>query len=342
MQIKTIPFQLQFRKPFVLASGIRTHTSVVYIKVVQNDITGWGEAALPPYVKETQESVIQFIQQLKIPEITSEQELMMFLENLYKSSGNYFAKAAINGAFLDWWTIKNKQSLSEYFGIDKNLPTPDCCYTITKGDDIEQSVKQAADFKLLKIKAGFDGDVEFIKKIAALSGKAICVDANQGWINASVALQKAEQLKNLHVAFIEQPLPADDWQGMQQLKQQIAFILIADESFQTIGDLKQIMDCFHGVNVKLMKCGGISKAFDIVKSARQLNAKLLLGCMSESSCGIATAAAIQQLFDWVDLDGPLLINNNPFAGVRYNEGKIFIENNIGTGALPVESTLRVQ
>jgi len=340
MQLTTIPFQLRFRKPFVLASGTRTHTSVVYIKAIQNEITGWGEAAMPPYVKETQESVIHFFQQLHIPIINTLDDLNLFFEKLYQTSGNYFAKAAINGAMLDWWTRKNSLSLSEYFGIDKNLSTPDCCYTITNGDDIKHSIKQAVDFKLLKIKAGFDGDVEFIKEIAAISEKQICIDANQGWVNVNVALQKTAQLKNLNIAFIEQPLPVDDWQGMQKLKQHTTFNFIADESFQTIDDLKKIMDCFHGVNIKLMKCGGVSNAFEIAKSARQLNAKLLLGCMSESSCGIATAGAIQQLFDWVDLDGPLLISNNPFTGVRYQEGKIFIENNVGTGALSVESTLQ--
>lgn len=340
MQLTAIPFQLRFRKPFVLASGTRTHTSVVYIKAVQNEITGWGEAAMPPYVKETQDSVMQFVQQLHIPVLNTLDDLNLFFEKLYQTSGNYFAKAAINAALLDWWTRKNNLSLSDFFGIEKNLPTPDCCYTITMGDDITHSIKQAADFKLLKIKAGFDGDVEFIKEIAAFSEKAICIDANQGWVNVNVALQKTEQLKSLNIAFIEQPLPVNDWQGMQNLKQHTAFTFIADESFQTIDDLKKIMDCFHGINIKLMKCGGISKAFQIVKSARQLNAKVLLGCMSESSCGIATAVAIQQLFDWVDLDGPILISNNPFAGVRYNEGKILIENNVGTGALPVESTLQ--
>lgn len=325
MKFQCYPYRLQFKNPFVLASGTRIYTPSVFLCVQQDGHSGWGEATMPPYVDETQESVIRFIQQLNKVRINTSEELNEYFEYVYSVPGNFFAKAAVNNALLNWWTKKQNITLSEYFGLKTKEPLPDCCYTITKGDAVDDKVREAKDFSLLKIKAGFDGDIDFIKTVAAMSSRAVCIDANRGWQNAGVALKKIKQLEGLKIEFIEQPLPTSMHDAMKMLKQHSPFELIADESFQTMDDLQNMAEGFHGINIKLMKCGGLMQAYHIALQACNMGLKILLGCMSESSCGVAAAASIQSLMNWVDLDGPLLIKNDPFSGVSYQNGKVMAE-----------------
>lgn len=338
MKLQCYPYRLQFKNPFVLASGTRTFTPSVFLCAQQDGHIGWGEATMPPYVQETQQSVMQFIEQLNLAPINNEQQLNSFFEYLYSMQGNYFAKAAVSNALLSWWTKKQHITLSEYFGLKNTEPLPDCCYTITKGDAVDEKLQEAKDFSLLKIKAGFDGDIDFIKAVAAKSLHAVCIDANRGWENAEVALKKIKQLEGLNIEFIEQPLPTAMHGAMKMLKQHSPFMLIADESFQTMDDLQNIAESFHGINIKLMKCGGAMQAYRIALQAGNMGLKTLLGCMSESSCGVAAAASIQTLMNWVDLDGPLLINNDPFTGINYRQGKVVP----GSEVVPIMHMLQQQ
>ncbi|MCE7956245.1 MAG: dipeptide epimerase [Bacteroidetes bacterium] len=338
MKFQCYPYRLQFKNPFVLASGTRTFTPSVFLCAQQDGLSGWGEATMPPYVHETQQSVMQFIARLNLTPINNEQQLNSFFEYLYSMHGNYFAKAAVSNALLSWWTKKQHITLTQYFGLKTTEQLPDCCYTITKGDTVDEKLQQAKDFSLLKIKAGFDGDIDFIKTVAAMSSRAVCIDANRGWQNAGVALKKIKQLEGLNIEFIEQPLPTAMHDAMKILKQHSPFTLIADESFQTIGDLQNMAECFHGINIKLMKCGGVIQAYHIALQARNMGLKILLGCMSESSCGVAAAASIQSLMNWVDLDGPLLIKNDPFTGINYRQGKVVPGSNVE----PIMSMLQQQ
>ncbi|MBS1765650.1 MAG: dipeptide epimerase [Bacteroidetes bacterium] len=328
MKYQCYPYRLQFKNPFVLSSGTRTFTPSVFLRVEQDDFAGWGEATMPPYVSETQQSVIGFIEQMQVAQINHQQTLHPYLEYLYAQPGNFFAKAAVGNALIDWWTQKQNITPAEFFEIEHKNPLPDCCFTITKGDDLIKKLAEAKNFSLLKIKAGFDDDIDFIKSVADVTSARICIDANRGWSNAATALKKMKQLEGLTVAFIEQPLPVDAVNDMRLLKQHSPFTLIADESFQTMDDLEKIADSFHGINIKLMKCGGVWQAHRIAVAARKAGMKLLLGCMSESSCGVAAAASLQPLMDWVDLDGPLLISNDPFTGIKYVNGKVITENDI--------------
>lgn len=319
---------LQFKNPFVLATGTRSFTPSVFLKVEQDGCVGWGEATMPPYVAETQESVIRFIHQLNKVRINTSDELNEYFEYLYSFTGNFFAKAAVNNALLNWWAKKQHISLSDFFNLKTKEPAPDCCFTITKGDVPGKISVESKKFSLLKIKAGFDDDTDFIRTVAASGSAKICIDANQGWKNAETALQKIQQLKGLNIVFIEQPLPAAAYDEMKKLKPQSPFTLLADESFQTIDDLPKIENCFHGINIKLMKCGGLTQAYRIALAAQASGLKMLMGCMSESSCGIAAAATLQPLMNWVDLDGPLLISNDPFSGISYENGKVISAKNI--------------
>jgi L-alanine-DL-glutamate epimerase-like enolase superfamily enzyme len=339
MLLKYFTYQLQFKNPFVLAAGTRLNTPAIFIRLEQDGICGWGEAAMPPYVTETQQTVINFLQSINLPSLVTIDNVLPFLNDMNNQPSNYFAKAALSNALLDWWCKKNGLSLKAYFINNNPSSLPDCCYTITVGDTISSSLEKAKDFNLIKIKAGFENDIEFIKTIAALWPKKMGIDANQGWKDVPTALNKLNALKSLKLEFIEQPLPKNDVHAAYQLYQQSTVCLIADESFQTSADLSKIMSCYHGINIKLLKCGGVANAFEIARTAKKAGLKLLLGCMSESSCGIAAAAAIQCLFDWTDLDGPLLINNDPFEGISYSDGKVVVSSPIGAGVMPKQEWL---
>jgi L-alanine-DL-glutamate epimerase-like enolase superfamily enzyme len=255
---------------------------------------------------------------------------------------NYFAKAAIDIALHDWHSkaqnisvhsfLKiNSSPLSEGEGQGERLPF--CTFTIGFDTDeiIKQKIKEATDFTILKIKLGTSNDKKFVKTIRTFTDKPICVDVNQGWKNADEALDMISFLKENNCLFVEQPLPKNLIEEQKKLFKKSPLPIIADEALQTLDDLMVLKDFYHGINVKLMKCGGISKAKELIEVASQYNLKILIGCMSESSCGVSAAAQLSSLANWVDLDGPLLISNDPYTGVNYSDGKILLSDKSGLG-----------
>lgn len=329
LSIHTSNYFLKFKHPFKIAAGERTHTPSVFIKITDGNFIGYGEATLPPYLKETQESVNFFIREFFSQEFSTindcYKKVLVKLKELYS---NKPALAAIEMACMQIIAAKKGISLRHMLKIDSGQ-NPYCTFTIgmDEPDAILGKLKEANDFKIIKIKLGGENDLKIIEAICKATSKLICIDANQGWKNVDYALQMLEELRKYPVQFVEQPLPKKDIKQMQQLKEYTNIPLIADESFQTIDDLKTIAKGFDGINIKLMKCGGITSAQQIIEEVKKLNLKILIGCMSESSCGIFAAAQLAPLANWVDLDGPLLINNDPFSGVTYKEGKVFLDEN---------------
>lgn len=327
LSINTVNYLLKFIHPFKIAAGERTHTPSVFIKITDGNFIGFGEATLPPYLKETQQTVNLFIQKFFEDEFRNVNDCYeKVLNKLKKSQSNQPALAAIEMACMQIMAAKQGISLRHMLKIDSGQ-NPYCTFTIgmDEPDAILGKLKDANDFKIIKIKLGGENDLKIVEAICKTTSKLICIDANQGWKNVDYTLQMLEALRKYPVQFVEQPLPKQDIKQMQQLKQYTNIPLIADESFQTIGDLKTIAKFFHGINIKLMKCGGLTPAKQIIDEAKKLNLKILIGCMSESSCGIFAATHLATLANWVDLDGPLLINNDPFTGIIYSEGKVFLD-----------------
>lgn len=324
---KTANYFLKFKHPFKIATGVRTQTPCVFFELNDNGIKGYGEATLPPYLKETQEWVNNFIQSFFNKSFKSAEDV--FENSLIASenkNANMPAIAAIEMACMQVMSKKKNVSVRTFLKI--NSPeNPLCTFTIgmDRKETVLKKLNEATDFKLLKIKLGGDNDLEILETICNYTSKQICIDANQGWKTYSHAVIMLKDLKNFPVVFVEQPLPKENLADMKRLKEISHLPLIADESFQTLNDLEKIAECFDGINIKLMKCGGINNALKIIEKAKQFNLNILIGCMSESSCGVAAAAQLAPLVDWVDLDGPLLISNNPFTGVNYNDGKIFVD-----------------
>lgn len=329
LSIHTSNYFLKFKHPFKIAAGERTYTPSVFIRITDGNFTGYGEATLPPYLQETQESVNFFIREFfesKFNTINDCYEKVLI--KLKKHYSNKPALAAIEMACMQIISAKQCISLRNVLRMDSGQ-NPYCTFTIgmDKPGAILEKLKEADDFKIIKIKLGGENDLKIVETICKATSKLICIDANQGWKNVGYALQMLNEFINYPVQFVEQPLPKQDVMQMQELKDQTTIPLIADESFQTINDLEIIAKGFDGINIKLMKCGGITPAHQIIDEAKNLNLKILIGCMSESSCGIYAAAQLAPLANWVDLDGPLLINNDPFTGIIYNEGKVFLDEN---------------
>jgi len=326
-----------------LAHGSRTHTEVVYVKLEWEGLYGYGEAALPPYLGETQATVIDFLNKAKailknygLPFSIS--EIIPLIDSIDKE--NTAAKAAIDIALHDLLGKHLNKPVYELLGLKKPQPK-NTSVTIGIGDLtlIPKKLEEVKEFSILKVKLGGTNDKEIINSIREHTDKPIVVDVNQGWLDKHFALEIIHWLNTKNVLFIEQPLEKNKFDDMAWLTDKSPLPTIADESVQRFTDLHKIVDCFNGINLKLMKCTGLHEAMKIISFAKENNLKINIGCMSESSCGISAAAQLMDKADWIDLDGPLLIKNNPFGGVTYSNGKLEIKNILGTGAELLNSNL---
>ncbi len=213
--------------------------------------------------------------------------------------------------------------------------SPYTTYTlgIDEPEIIKQKVAEGEVFKILKVKLNGESDKLIIDTIRSVTNKPIAVDVNQGWKDKFVALEMIEWLKDKNVLFVEQPMPKNNLEDALWLYERSPLPLIADESVQRFTDIDLIKDCFHGINIKLMKCTGMYEASKMINRARKLNLKVLVGCMSETYCAVSAAAQLSPLVDYADLDGPLLIKNNVFEGITFVDGKITLSELPGIGVV---------
>ena len=219
----------------------------------------------------------------------------------------------------------------EIIGLDPSK-TPLTSYTISIDSPrmIRKKVKEAESFSILKVKMGLENDYEIMEQIRGLTDIPVRVDANEGWTKEE-ALDKIRWLEEQNVEFIEQPLPADRIDETRWLSERVSLPLFADESIETIDDIPRLKGAFSGINIKLMKCGGITESLRLIESAREHGMMTMLGCMIESSIGITAAAQISPLVDYADLDGNILIGNDPATGVTVKEGRLILPEGPGLG-----------
>lgn len=332
MKIQTHPYFLEFNKPFKLAHGERKGTHLVFVEINHEGFTGWGEASLPPYRKETTESVLKWIHQNQEFDLPSQISLNSNELDIPFSIDNPAASCALQMAVLDWVAKSKKTHLSAYF-INENK-TPSLTLTLTKNDyeDLDSKLKLAIHFSHLKLKlTGDDDDLDFVKAIRKKTDLPFCIDFNQGHSKKENAIQVIEKLDAENCVLIEQPLKDFDHEGHFWLKSRTEIPIIADESIQNLNDLIQYHDAYTGVNVKLMKCGGLLQAYQMLLKAKELNSIPLLGCMSESSLGVSAASLLAPNCWMTDLDAPYLNQNDPFEGFRIEEKSIKTNFNQGFG-----------
>lgn len=328
---------LFFIHPFKIAHGVRTSTPIVITKLEHEGVTGYGEASMPPYLGESHASATEFLKKAAsllervrtFPEIPS---LLKAVDAI--APGNTAAKASVDIALHDLYGKLEQKPCWKMFGAEKEQ-TPFSTFTlgIDEPEMIRRKISEADKFKVLKVKLNGEDDRLIIDTIRGVTDKPIAVDVNQGWKTKEQALRMIEWLQHKNVLFVEQPLLKEDRDAANWLYERSPLPLYADESVQRLDDLEKLKECYHGINIKLMKCTGMHEAFKMIRRGRELNLKILIGCMSESSCAVSAAAQLTPFADHADLDGPLLIRNDLFNGITFNEGKIMLNDRPGIGVV---------
>jgi L-alanine-DL-glutamate epimerase-like enolase superfamily enzyme len=333
MRLKFYPYTINLKEQFNLSISSRTTTPALIVEIEDNGITGFGEASLPPYLSEDQQSVNEFLKKVNLSnfKIPADINLILdYIDNLSKE--NNAAKAAIDIALHDLIGKQKKVPLYQYLNIGKRR---DICTSFTIGitefKKLKQKIDAASDYKFLKIKLGTFNDKEIVLTIRDLTDKPLFIDVNQGWTDKYFALDMINWLCEQNVILIEQPLQKEKIQDISWLTERTRLPIIADESVQGLNDLEKIKDIYSGVNIKLMKAGGIRQAHSMMKRSKELNLKIMLGCMTETSCAITAASHLSPLADWVDLDGAELISNDLFTGMKIKKGKLIIPELPGIG-----------
>lgn len=336
MKVSLVPFTFQLKHAFNLAIYQRTTTPAVFLKIENEGIVGWGEASLPPYLGETQESVMAFVQSIPWDKVSPIWDVSMFMEMVDGISfGNNAAKACMDLAWHDFQSKRKGISCQQFLGINQIPKTP-TSYTIGihSPSKMQEIANQATGFGILKIKLGGDHDREMIQAIRKVNNLPIFVDVNQGWKSFEQAARELEWLSSQNVLLVEQPFPKDWLEESAKLKQQKILPIFGDESIKRLSDLEQNASAFDGVNIKLMKSTGIHEALKMIKWAKQNNLKVLLGSMTESSLATQAANCLSPLVDFVDLDGPWLIANNPCKTPLLKNGIVQLPNGLGLGVEP--------
>jgi L-alanine-DL-glutamate epimerase-like enolase superfamily enzyme len=333
MKLTFRPYTLELKHVFTIATSSRTTTPVMLTEVQYDDITGYGEASMPPYLSESHETATAFLSKVDLSKYENPFELETILKDIDAlAPGNPAAKAAVDIALHDLVGRLLDQPWYNIWGFNRNA-TPYTSFTI--GIDTEevvrQKTKEAGEFKILKVKLGRDTDKMMIETIRSVTDKPICVDVNQGWKDRSFALDMIHWLKEKGVVFVEQPMPKESIDDMAWLTEQSPLPTFGDEAVQRLSDVKKAHGVYNGVNIKLMKCTGMREAHKMLVLARSLEMKVMLGCMTETSCAISAASHLSPMVDFADLDGALLISNDVFEGARVVDGKVIPADRPGIG-----------
>ncbi len=326
-------YELHLKHVFTLASGSRSTTPVMLTELEFENIVGYGEASMPPYLGENHETARSFLSKVDLTQFESPflmEDILTYVDQLVP--GNYAAKASVDIALHDLVGKIMKQPWYKIWGLNPDR-TPNTSFTIgiDKPEVVKTKVREAAPYKILKVKLGQGNDKEMIQAVRSETDKPICVDINQGWTDRIMALEMSHWLKDQGVVFIEQPMSKASVDDIAWLTQNSPLPIIADEAIQTISDFRNVQGAYSGINVKLMKCGGLRAAYIMIKMARALGMKVMIGCMTETSCAVSAAAQLSPLADWADLDGNLLIDNDVFEGVTIIDGKIILPDRPGIG-----------
>lgn len=332
MILKYRSINLPFKYPFTISKGTKTHQPSLLVELEYFGIKGYGEAPAIPYYDISVDKMIEDIEKkrglIEKFAFTHSERYWHYLHHLFPQ--NPFLVCALDIAAWDVYGKMNKKQLHVLWNLDisKN-PLTD--YTIGI-DTIENMVNKIAEkpWPIYKIKLGTENDVEIIKELRKYTSSVFRIDANAAW-KQDEALEKINVFKDLNVEFIEQPLAKDDWEGMKFLYQHSPLPLIADESCVSENDVEKCNGYFHGINIKLTKCSGITPALRMISKARELDMKVMVGSMNESSVGTAAIAQLLPLIDYVDMDGPLLLADDVAEGVTFDNGKIVYNNLNGIG-----------
>ncbi len=324
---------LDLRHTFTIAHDSRDVQPALIVELRDRGFSGFGEATSNPYYGVTIEGMTGALEACRAGIEGYEWGTPEALwDRMAPLLGDHsFAQCALDEAAQDLFAKMNGKKLYESWGLDIAC-NPITNYTIGI-DEIDVMVAKMKEFPwpLYKIKLGTAHDIEIVRELRKHTDALFRVDANCAW-TAGQAVAYSGELKKLGVEFIEQPLKADDREGMKQVYRESALPVIADESCIVPSDVAKCAGLFHGVNIKLTKCGGLTPARRMIAEAKRLGMKTMVGCMTESSVGISAIAHLLPLLDYVDMDGPLLLAEDPATGITYDYGRVVYADENGTGA----------
>jgi L-Ala-D/L-Glu epimerase len=332
MKVSYWSYQLKFRHPFTISKGTKTHQPTLVVELEHFGIKGYGEAPAIAYYNIPLEKMIADLEAKKTFiekfAFTDPERYWHYLHHLLPN--NPFLVCALDIAAWDIYGKMKRKKLYEIWGGDISN-NPVCDYTIGI-DTIEKMVAKMKElpWPIYKIKVGTPNDIAIVKALRENTDATLRVDANAGW-DLETALQLIPQLKELGVELVEQPLAKDNWEGMKALYKESVLPLYADESCVSEQDVEKCLNHFHGINIKLTKCSGITPARRMIKKAKELNMQVMVGCMNESTIGSAAIAHLLPFIDHVDMDGPLLLEEDLATGIGYDFGKISYGDGPGLG-----------
>lgn len=334
MKLSFFPYELQLRHTFTVASYSRTTTPGVQVRIEYDGFTGHGEASMPPYLGQSVESVCSFLQKIDLAQFSDPfqlEDILTYVDSL--SPGDSAAKAAVDIALHDLVGQLLGQPWFRIWGLD---PAKTPCTTFTIGIDTPEVVRAktlecAGRFKILKVKVGLENDKEMIQTIRSVTDLPLAVDANQGWKDRSRALDEIFWLKEHGVVMVEQPMPKERLDDNAWITEHSPLPIYADEAIQRLRDLPAIRGAYHGINIKLMKCTGMREAYRMAAWAQAEGMRVMVGCMTETSCAVTAAAHLSPLADFADLDGNLLISYDLFEGMIVKDGRITLPDRPGLG-----------
>jgi L-Ala-D/L-Glu epimerase len=332
MKLAYYPHNLKFRHPFTISKGTKTHQPTLIVELEHFGIKGYGEAPAITYYNITVEKMMADLENKKLMiekfAFTEPDRYWHYLHHLLPQ--NPFLVCALDIAAWDLFAkMQNKKLFELWKGDISKNPLTD--YTIGI-DNIEKMVSKLKEkpWPIYKIKVGTADDIGIVKALRQNTDAILRVDANAGW-DLETALQLIPQLNELGVEFVEQPLAKDNWEGMKTLYKASSLPLFADEACVFEQDVEKCKDHFHGINIKLTKCSGITPALRMIKKARELSLQVMLGCMNESTVGSAAMAHLLPFIDHVDMDGPLLLEEDIATGIGYDQGRIIYSSDPGLG-----------
>lgn len=341
MKLSFFPYELKLRHVFTVATYSRSTTPDVQVELEYDGVIGYGEASMPPYLQKelgTMDSVMAFLKKVQdtIGQFSDPfqlEDILAYVDGL--SEGDAAAKAAVDIALHDLVGKLLQAPWYKIWGLDKEkAPSTTFTIGIDTPEVVREKTKECAErFNILKVKLGGSNDREMIETIRSVTPLPIAVDANQGWTDRQHALDMIHWLKEQGIVMVEQPMPKERIDDIAWITQQSPLPIFADEGVQRLKDVPALKGVYTGINIKLMKCTGMREAWKMLNLARALDMKVMVGCMTETSCACSAAAQLSPAVDFADLDGNLLIANDRFRGMEVVKGKITLPDLPGIGVV---------
>lgn len=333
MKLSLRSFELPLARPFGIARGVRRHVRSLVVELEQGGVIGYGAATANSYYGATIENMTAALEAARRQiESRDLDDPAVFWRALHPMlAENPFAHCALDTAAYDLWGKLHRSPVWKLWGLDvDDCPATSFTIGLDTIDVMIEKLLPVADWPIIKIKLGTADDLAMVRRLREHTGAVFRVDANCGW-TADETIRNAEALAALGVEFIEQPLPAENWEAMRRVYRESALPLVADESCRLDVDVDHCKGHFHGINIKLTKCGGLTPARRMIARAKQLGLMVMIGCMTESSLGISAAAQLAPAVDYADLDGALLLAEDIASGVTIEQGRVLFPRENGCG-----------